>query len=153
MQNASAEILVTSDIEFGIILFSFLVSGMILVQVMFMFLAYQHHSNILENTPLLKISSEVGKRAYRIISSMIPFSCIMPAFVLGNLIRNQQKEHTKQREFQFQDEGRPLSKNEGDAKVTDSPPNNIRQEEPKDLLQNQEVAPGVESLSMKNNMK
>ena len=58
MQNASAEILVTSDIKFGIILFSVLVSGMILVQVMFMFLSYQHHSNILENTPLLKISSE-----------------------------------------------------------------------------------------------
>ena len=151
MQNASTDILVTSDINFGIILFCFLVSGMILSQMMFVFLSYQHHYNILENTPLLKISSEVGKRAYRIISSMIPFSCIMPAFVLGNLIRYQQKEHTKQREFQFQDEGRPLSKNDEDAEVTNSLPNNVKREESNDLLQNQEVAPDVKSLSMENN--
>ena len=97
----SAEEFENTNNAFGTILFAVLVSGMSLVQILFMFISYINHSIILES------SAEFCKRfpiairiLYRVLTSIIPFSCIMPSFLLANFVRYQEKEHTDTRLFQ-----------------------------------------------------
>ena len=88
---------------FGTILFAVLVCGMTLVQLLFMLISFSHHAIILENSSTFCERFPKGVRTlYRIVSSLIPFSCIMPSFLLANLIRYQEKEHTDTRLFQDQ---------------------------------------------------
>ena len=85
---------------FGTILFAVLVFGISLVQIMFMNLSYAHHAIILEKSSTFCERFPKGIRIlYRVISSVIPFSCLMPSFLLANLVRYQEKEHTDTRSF------------------------------------------------------
>ena len=83
------------------ILFAVLVSGMSLVQILFMVISYINHSTICESSAEYCERFPTGIRIlYRVLTSIIPFSCIMPSFLLANFVRYQEKEHTDTRLFQ-----------------------------------------------------